>query len=68
MISYGEPGGFTAMAQTVGMPAAIAVKLVLTGKLQIRGTHIPINPSVYQPILEELAGEGIAFVDKARPL
>jgi saccharopine dehydrogenase-like NADP-dependent oxidoreductase len=68
MVRYGEPGGFTAMAQTVGMPAAIAVKLLLTDKLQIRGTHIPINPSVYLPILEELAGEGISFVDKTMPL
>jgi saccharopine dehydrogenase-like NADP-dependent oxidoreductase len=68
MIRYGEPSGFTAMAQTVGMPAAIAVKLLLTDKLQIRGSHIPVNPSIYQPILEELAEEGIAFVDKTMPI
>ena len=29
---YGAPHGFTAMAQTVGKPAAIASKMILTGK------------------------------------
>ena len=31
---YGEPGGFTAMARTVGWPTAIASKMILDGELE----------------------------------
>ena len=31
-VVYGEPGGYSAMAKTVGYPTAIATKMVLEGK------------------------------------
>ncbi len=45
----------TAMAQTVGLPLAIAAKLLLQGKIQTRGVVIPVVPELYNPILEELS-------------
>lgn len=31
-VVYGQPGGHSAMAQTVGKPAAIAAKMILDGE------------------------------------
>jgi saccharopine dehydrogenase-like NADP-dependent oxidoreductase len=51
----------TAMAKTVGLPLAIAVKLYLTGGLQLSGVHIPTLPDIYEPVLAELEAHGIRF-------
>ena len=61
LTDYGEPGGFTAIARTVGMPAAIATKLILQGKLPITGCHIPTTPAIYEPVMAELKQNGIVF-------
>jgi saccharopine dehydrogenase-like NADP-dependent oxidoreductase len=61
MIEYGEPGGFTAMSKTVGLPAAIATELVLTDELPLTGSHLPTHPAVYEPILAALVGAGLKF-------
>jgi saccharopine dehydrogenase-like NADP-dependent oxidoreductase len=61
LVARGEPGGFTAMAKTVGLPTALAVKLLLQGKLLLRGAHIPTHPSIYDPILAELESAGLVF-------
>lgn len=63
LIEYGEPGGITAMAKTVGMPLGIAVKLILNQELPLTGVQIPTHPAIYKPILSELASEGLAFQD-----
>jgi len=63
-IEYGERGGFTAMAKTVGLPAALAAKLLLTGQLPISGCHIPTHPAIYTRILAELKSAGFKFVEK----
>lgn len=49
----------TAMAKTVGLPIAIATKLLLEGKIQSRGVKIPVEREIYNPILAELATLGI---------
>lgn len=64
MTHFGKPGGFTAMAQTVGLPAAIAVKLILTDELPLSGSYIPTHPALYGPILAELEAAGIRFTEK----
>lgn len=61
MTHQGEPGGFTAMAKTVGLPAAIVVKLILTDQLPLSGSYIPTHPALYGPILTELEAAGIRF-------
>jgi hypothetical protein len=64
LISEGEAGGFTAMARTVGLPTAIAARLVLEDKLPLTGSQIPTHASIYEPVLRELAEAGLAFTEK----
>jgi saccharopine dehydrogenase (NADP+, L-glutamate forming) len=64
LVDFGIPGGDSSMARTVGLPAAIGTKLILEGKIQEVGVHIPITPAIYIPILEELKGMDIAFTEK----
>jgi saccharopine dehydrogenase (NADP+, L-glutamate forming) len=57
----GENSFRTAMAKTVGLPLGIAAKLILENKIALSGLHIPIIPEIYEPVLQELAQEGIRF-------
>jgi saccharopine dehydrogenase-like NADP-dependent oxidoreductase len=59
----GESSTHTAMAKTVGLPLAIAVKLFLEGKISQRGLAIPISHEFYIPILNELEKYGIEFIE-----
>ncbi len=59
----GDDNVDTAMAKTVGLPLGIAATLLLQNKIEERGLHIPIIPSIYQPVLKELAQHGISFVE-----
>jgi len=61
LVDYGNLEGDTSIARTVGLPAAIASRLVLEEKIDLTGVHIPTNSEVYQPILEELENSGIEF-------
>jgi len=61
LVVKGENAMRTAMAKTVGLPLGIAAKLILEGRLSIAGLHIPIIREIYEPVLEELALEGIRF-------
>ncbi len=67
-IGYGEAGKTTAMAKTVGLPAAIASRMILEGKIGEKGVHIPVTPDIYEPILEELENVGISFEEKSEPV
>lgn len=58
---YGEPGGITAMARTVGLPMALAVERILTGELAMAGVHVPTHPGIYRPIMQALGEHGIRF-------
>ena len=64
LVHKGDPGGFTAMARTVGLPAAIAAQLVLEGRIHARGCAIPVAEEIHAPILAELAAAGISFVER----
>jgi saccharopine dehydrogenase (NADP+, L-glutamate forming)/spermidine synthase len=68
MIDYGIPGGDSSMSRTVGLPAAIATRMILQGTLTRKGVVIPVMPDVYEPILAELEEMGIGFVEETRPL
>lgn len=61
LIDKGIYGIETSMARTVGLPAAIATEMILSGRITGSGVHIPIEKEVYEPILEKLQDEGIAF-------
>jgi saccharopine dehydrogenase (NADP+, L-glutamate forming) len=68
LVARGEPGGFTAMSKTVGLPAAIGTRLILTGRLNLTGSQIPTHPSIYEPVLAELEGLGLAFTEREESL
>lgn len=54
----------TAMAKTVGLPLGIAARLVMQGKIKRTGVTIPVFKELYQPVLKELATEGIALQEQ----
>jgi saccharopine dehydrogenase-like NADP-dependent oxidoreductase len=64
MIDFGIPHGDTSMSRTVGLPAAIGVRLILQGKINLTGVHTPVIPDIYELILAELERLGIHFTEK----
>jgi saccharopine dehydrogenase-like NADP-dependent oxidoreductase len=67
LVAYGVPGGDSAMARTVSLPAAIAARLILERKFELAGVHIPVVPQIYEPVLEELETLGLACVERREP-
>ncbi len=65
LLVKGENASRTAMAKTVGLPLGIAAKLILENKISLQGLHIPILPEIYEPVLQELAREGIRFHEES---
>jgi len=59
----GQDTTHTAMSLTVGLPVAIATKMLLTGKIKLTGVHTPVIPELYNPILDELEQYGIVFTE-----
>lgn len=66
MVSLGEDDNYTAMSKTVGLPLAIATKLILNGTINRKGTILPVTPDIYSPILKELTQFDIAFEENER--
>jgi hypothetical protein len=64
LVCEGNSRKHTAMAKTVGLPLAIACKLILSKKIKKRGCLLPIYPEFYNPILDELETHGIKFKEK----
>ncbi|MBP6334672.1 MAG: saccharopine dehydrogenase NADP-binding domain-containing protein [Bacteroidia bacterium] len=62
LVVKGENSIYTAMAKTVGLPAAIATRLILNGTITRRGVRIPVEKELYVPILKELENYGVNFV------
>jgi len=54
----------TAMSKTVGYPVAMACKLILTGKIKDVGVKLPLDASIYEPVLKELQSLGIQFIEQ----
>jgi saccharopine dehydrogenase (NADP+, L-glutamate forming) len=59
LIATGTDSVYTAMAKTVGLPLAISAKLLLEGKINLRGVVIPTLKEIYNPVLEELKHSGV---------
>lgn len=58
----------TAMAFLVGVPAAIAARLILENAFEKRGVLIPIHKEIYAPLLEEMAERGMPHQINKNPL
>ncbi|XP_060674765.1 alpha-aminoadipic semialdehyde synthase isoform X2 [Ziziphus jujuba] len=54
----------TAMALTVGIPAAIGALLLLRNKIKTRGVLRPIEPEVYLPALDIIQAYGFKLMEK----
>ena len=54
LLDFGIPHGDTSMARTVSLPAAMAARLILEGKIKGSGVQIPVTPAIYEPVLKEL--------------
>lgn len=64
LVVKGDNSIYTAMAKTVGLPVAIAAKFILNKKIALKGVQIPIDKSIYEPVLNELEHYGIRFDEK----
>uniref|UniRef100_A0A8B9HI48 Aminoadipate-semialdehyde synthase n=1 Tax=Astyanax mexicanus TaxID=7994 RepID=A0A8B9HI48_ASTMX len=65
LVVYGDPKGFSAMAKTVGYPAAIVARMLLNGELNTKGLVVPMTKNIYAPILKTLQEEGLQFITKS---
>ena len=66
LIAYGDPKSYSAMAKTVGLPAAIATEMVLNGGVKRNGVVSPMTPDIYEPMLHGLKKVGINFVESSK--
>ena len=64
MVVIGDKEPRTAMSKTVGLPMAIAAKLILNGTITTPGVHAPVTKEIYDPILDELEKLGIVFEER----
>jgi len=66
LIDFGIPHGDSAMARTVSLPAAIATRMILQGKINLTGVQIPVVPEIYDPVLDELETLNIKCLEKTK--
>jgi len=64
MLDFGTLDTDTSIARTVALPAAIGVEMILDGKIDIKGVHIPVIPEIYNPVLDQLEKMGIKMVEE----
>ncbi len=56
------------MSRTVSLPAAIATRLILEGRIPLTGVHIPVRPEIYEPVLSELEKMKITLTERKERL
>jgi saccharopine dehydrogenase (NADP+, L-glutamate forming) len=64
MVDFGTPATNTSIARTVSLPAAIAVRMILEGKITLTGVYRPVLPGIYNPVLDELETIDIRMVEE----
>jgi len=60
-----KQGGYTIMAKTVGVTAAIGMRFILEGRIKERGVLSPIKKEIYDPCLKELERQGIVMIEES---
>ena len=68
LVDYGIPGGDSATARTVSLPAAIATHMILDGSITATGVHGPTIPEIYGPVLKGLEEVGIELAESVEVL
>ena len=59
-------GGFSLMSKSVGVTAAIGARLVLEGKIGMKGVVTPMHAEIYEPILKILEERfGISMIEES---
>jgi saccharopine dehydrogenase-like NADP-dependent oxidoreductase len=66
MIDFGSPLTNTSIARTVSLPAAIAVKMILEKRIEVKGVCRPVIPQIYNPVLDELKTLGVEMKEEFR--
>ncbi len=64
MLDYGSPSSNTSISRTVALPAAIAVRMILENKIDLKGVHRPVVPQIYNPVLDELKTLGVEMKEE----
>jgi saccharopine dehydrogenase-like NADP-dependent oxidoreductase len=64
LLEFGSFSTHTAVSRAVALPAAIAVRLLLEGKIKATGVHRPVIPEIYSPVLEGLKETGIRITEE----
>jgi saccharopine dehydrogenase-like NADP-dependent oxidoreductase len=64
MLDFGSRSSDTSVARTVALPAAMAVEMILNGKIPVKGVHIPVIPEIYRPVLDQLEEMGIKMTEE----
>ena len=64
MLDFGSPATNTSISRTVALPAAIAVKMILEERINVKGVHRPVIPQIYKPVLEELRTLGVEMKEE----
>ena len=53
------------MAKTVGMTAAIGMRMIIDNKISLRGVLSPIYKEIYDHCLQELERYGVIMVEES---
>ena len=69
---HGVAGQYSSMARTVSQPVAICIRALLDGrwanKPELVGVLRPVQPEVYNTVLDEMEGLGVVFKEERAPL
>jgi len=64
LVAFGCAGDDSALARTVSIPAAIACRLILDGRVPLAGVRIPVERELVSPILLGLERRGFHFEER----
>ena len=64
MLDFGLQSINTSIARTVALPAAIAIRMILEKKIDLKGVYRPVVPQIYNPVLNELKTLGIKMKEE----
>lgn len=60
-----KQGGYTIMAKTVGMTAAIGCRMIMDNRIKLRGVLSPIYKEIYEHCLQELERYGVIMIEES---